>query len=133
VIGWNRFGDEIYFVLERPDASPFQLPVWMTQPTAVGMTPRESPRIDLSALRGLRRLLDATLPSSQAAPLIDREGDGEKEAGTPAKFVRQAGAGDPPGVASEYSDGTAQAPASGSACRPRRRAKTGAGGSQANG
>ena len=44
VIGWNRFGDKIYFVLERPNASPFQIPVWMTEPSAAGMTVRESPR-----------------------------------------------------------------------------------------
>jgi hypothetical protein len=34
VIGWNRFGDEIYFVIARPNASPFQVPVWMTDPAA---------------------------------------------------------------------------------------------------
>src|SRR5580704_10186009 len=54
VIGWNRFGDMIYFVLERPNGSPFQIPVWMTEPSAAGMTLRESPRIDLAALRSLR-------------------------------------------------------------------------------
>jgi hypothetical protein len=41
VIGWNRFGDEIYFVIARPNASPFQVPVWMTDPGAAAMTVRE--------------------------------------------------------------------------------------------
>ncbi|HEX3996476.1 MAG TPA: hypothetical protein VHX39_35350 [Acetobacteraceae bacterium] len=72
MIGWNRFGDEIYLVLARPNASSFQVPAWMTQPEAADMTVRESPRIDLGALRNLRRLLDATLPSSDARSSIDR-------------------------------------------------------------
>ena len=51
MVGWNRFGDEIYFVIARPNASPFQVPVWMTEPGAAEMTVRESPRVDLAALR----------------------------------------------------------------------------------
>jgi hypothetical protein len=98
VIGWNRFGDTIYFVLERQNGSPFQIPVWMTEPSAAGMTLRGSPRIDLAALRSLRRLLDATLPSLQARSLIDREGDDENEARTPAKSVPRADADSQPDV-----------------------------------
>ena len=49
----------------------------MTQPEAADMTVRESPRIDLGALRNLRRLLDATLPSSDARFSIDRGDDDE--------------------------------------------------------
>jgi hypothetical protein len=94
VIGWNRFGDEIYFVIARPNASPFQVPVWMTEPRAAGMTVLESPRIDLGALRNLRRLLDATLPSSDARSLIDREDDDEKDARTSAESVQHAGGRD---------------------------------------
>ena len=56
VIGWNRFGDEVYFVLARPNASPFQVPIGMTEPEAAAMTVRTLPRIDVAALRNLRRL-----------------------------------------------------------------------------
>jgi transposase InsO family protein len=72
VIGWNRFGDEVYFVIARPNASQFQVPVWMTDPGAAAMTVRESPRVDLGALRPLRRLLDATRLSSDARSLESR-------------------------------------------------------------
>jgi hypothetical protein len=54
VVGWNRFGDGIYLVIARPNASRFQIPIWMTEPGAANMTVRESPRIDLAALRNLR-------------------------------------------------------------------------------
>ena len=54
MIGWNRFGDEIYFVLARPNASPFQVPIWMTEPEAAAMTVRTLPRIDVAALRDLQ-------------------------------------------------------------------------------
>ena len=64
MIGWNRFGDEVYFVLARPNASPFQVPVWMTEPEAAAMTVHTPPRIDVAALRDLRRLLDATRKSN---------------------------------------------------------------------
>jgi hypothetical protein len=133
VIGWNRFGDKIYFVLERPNGSPFQIPVWMTEPSAAAMTLRESPRIDLAALRSLRRLLDATLPSLEARSLIDREGDDENDARTPTESVPRADADSQPDVTSEHSDGTTQAPASGLALRSRCRAKIGAGNTRANG
>jgi hypothetical protein len=65
-IGWNRFGDEVYFVLARPNASPFQVPIWMTKPEAAAMRARTLPRIDVASLRDLRRLLDATRSSSDA-------------------------------------------------------------------
>jgi len=131
VIGWNRFGDKIYFVLERPNGSPFQIPVWMTEPSAAAMTLRESPRIDLAALRSLRRLLDATLPSLEARSLIDREGDDENDARTPTESVPRADADSQPDVTPEHSDGTTQAPASGLALRSRCRAKIGAGNTRA--
>lgn len=91
MIGWNRFGDEIYLVLARPSASSFQVPAWMTQPEAADMTVRESPRIDLGALRNLRRLLDATLPSSDARFSIDRGDDDEKDAQRSEESIRHAG------------------------------------------
>ena len=50
MIGWNRFGDEIYLVLARPNASSFKVPAWMTQPEAAvtGTQPGYS-LFDLSA------------------------------------------------------------------------------------
>jgi hypothetical protein len=90
VIGWNRFGDEIYFVIARPNASPFQVPVWMTDQRAAAMAVRESARVDLGALRDLRRLLDATRPSPEARSSTDRKDDDEKERNASAEFIRCA-------------------------------------------
>jgi len=52
----------------------------MTEPEAAEMTVRQSPRIDLEALRNLRRLLDATSPSPDDRFSIDRRDDDEKDA-----------------------------------------------------
>jgi hypothetical protein len=133
VTGWNRFGDEIYFVIARPNASPFQVPVWMTEPEAAEMTVREAPRIDLEALRNLRRLLDATSLSPDDRSSTDRKDDDEKDATASAEFIRCADNSDRDEGAPKHSDGAAQAAGTGPAHRSHRRTKTGGGGSRAKG
>jgi hypothetical protein len=124
VIGWNRFGDEIYFVIARPNASPFQVPVWMTDPGAAAMTVRESPRVDLGALRDLRRLLDATRLSSDARSSTDRRDDDETDANAPAELIQCADDKSRNEVAAKHSDGAAEVAGAGPAHRPHRRKKT---------
>jgi hypothetical protein len=121
VIGWNRFGDEVYFVLARPNASPFQVPIWMTKPEAAAMTVRTLPRIDVAALRDLRRLLDATRSSSDARSATDRKDDDEKDANASAKPIRCADGSSQDGLASKRPDGAAQAAGAGAAHRLHRR------------
>jgi hypothetical protein len=118
VIGWNRFGDEIYFVIARPNASPFQVPVWMTDPGAAAMTVRESP------LRDLRRLLDATRLSSDARSSTDRRDDDETDANAPAELIQCADDKSRNEVAAKHSDGAAEVAGAGPARRPHRRKKT---------
>jgi hypothetical protein len=74
VIGWNRFGDEIYLFRHRP-AERFAVPGSGLDdgPGAAAMAVRESPRVDLGALRDLRRLLDAT----RLSPTLDLRPTGE--------------------------------------------------------
>jgi hypothetical protein len=133
VIGWNRFGDEIYFVLARPNASPFQVPVWMTEPGAAEMTVCQAPRIDLKALRNLRRLLDATSPSPEDRSSTDRRDNDEKDAAASAEFIRCADSSHRDEAAPKHSDGAAQAAGAGPAHRAHRRTKTGGGGSRGKG
>jgi hypothetical protein len=133
VIGWNRFGDETYLVIARPNASPFQVPVWMTEPEAAEMTERESPRVDLEALRDLRRLLDATSPPPDDPSSIDRRDDDEKDAESSAEPIRCAGASDRDEGAAKHSDNTAQTVGAGTAHQSRRRTKTGSGGLRSKG
>jgi hypothetical protein len=124
VIGWNRFGDEIYFVIARTNASPFQVPVWMTEPEAAEMTVRESPRVGLEALRNLRRLLDATSPPPDDRSSIDRRDDDEKAAESSAEPIRCAGDSDRDEGTAKHSDSTAQTAGAGTAQRSHRSTKT---------
>jgi hypothetical protein len=124
VTGWNRFGDEIYFVIARPNASPFQVPVWMTEPGAADMTVRELPRIDLAALRNLRRLLDATSPSSDDQSSTDRRDDDEKDAKASTELIRCADNAERDEGAPRHSDGVTQAIGAGPAHRSHRRTTT---------
>jgi hypothetical protein len=62
----------------------------MTEPGAADMTVRESPRIDLAALRNLQRLLDATSPSSDDRFSTDRRDDDEIDAKASAELIRCA-------------------------------------------
>jgi hypothetical protein len=133
VIGWNRFGDEIYFVIARPGASPFQVPVWMTKPGAAEMTVREAPRVDLEALRSLRRLLDATSPSPDDRSSSDRRDNDEKDAAASAKSIRCADNSDRDESTPKHSDGAAQAAGAGPAHRFHRQTKTDDGGSRGKG
>ena len=120
MIGWNRFGDELYFVLARPNGPPFQIPIWMTEPEAAAMTVRTLPRIDGAALRTLRRLLDATRSSFDARSATDRKDDDEKDTNASAEPIRCADDGSQDGLASKHPDGAAQAAGAGPARRPHR-------------
>ncbi len=133
MIGWNRFGDEIYFVIARPNASPFQVPVWMTDPSAAEMKLREAPRFDVAALRDLRRLLDATRPPSDARSSTDREDDDEKSSSIAADVIRTANKNGRDEIAAERSDGAGQAIAAGPAHRDHRRPKSADSGSKTEG
>ena len=62
----------------------------MTDQRAAAMAVRESARVDLGALRDLRRLLDATRPSPEARSSTDRKDDDEKERNASAEFIRCA-------------------------------------------
>jgi len=133
VIGWNRFGDEIYFVIARPNTSPLQVPVWMTDPSAAEMKLREAPRFDVAALRDLRRLLDATRPPSDARSSTYRKDDDEKSSSIAEDVIRTANKNGRDEVAAERSDGAGQATTAGPAHRPYRRPKSVGGGSKPEG
>ena len=87
------------------------------------MTVRESPRVDLAALRDLRRMLDATRSSPETRSSADREDDDEKDASTSTEFIPLVEEGSRDGVAPQRSDGTAQATGNGPSQRPRRHRK----------
>jgi hypothetical protein len=125
VIGWNRFGDDIYLVLARAEASPFQVPVWMTATEAAAMTVRATPRIELAALRSLRRLLDATPAASDARSSIDREEQDEKALRVPAEPIRQTANGGRDPVTPDHSNGAGQAASAGAPHWSPNRPKTG--------
>jgi hypothetical protein len=105
----------------------------MTEPGAAEMTVREAPRVDLEALRNLRRLLDATSPSPDDRSSTDRRDNDEKDAAASAESIRCAGNCDRNEDASKHSDRAAQAAGAGAADRSHRRTKAGSGGPRAEG
>lgn len=103
----------------------------MTEPEAAAMTVRASPRVDLEALRNLRRLLDATSPSPDDGSSIDRRDDDEKDAEASAEPVQCSSNSDSHYSTSEHSDSAAQTAGAGTAHRSHRRTKTSRGGPRA--
>ena len=95
----------------------------MTDPGAAAMTVRESPRVDLGALRALRRLLDATRLSPDARSSTDRRDEDETDANAPAELIQCADDKGRDEGAPERSDRAAQAVSAGPAHRPHRRTK----------
>ena len=51
------------YVVRQPDGTLAQIPTWMCFPDAAAMTVTDRPRIALDALRDLRSVIDAVLPS----------------------------------------------------------------------
>jgi hypothetical protein len=85
------------------------------------MTVCAFPRIDVAALRDLRRLLDTVRSFSDARSTTDRTNDDEKDANLPAKFIRYGDGKGQDVLASKHPDGAAQATAAGSPHRSHRR------------
>ena len=73
VVRRHRFKGVMMYVVRQPDGTLEQLPTWMCSPDAAAMTVRDQPRIARDALRDLRSVIDAVLPSSSRSDLGEME------------------------------------------------------------
>ncbi len=63
IIGSKRHKEEKHLLLEERDGTKAYIPAWMTHPALAGVEAVDIPRIELTALENLRRLLDNLLSS----------------------------------------------------------------------
>ena len=61
------------YVVRQPDGTLAQIPTWMCFPDAAAMMVTDQPRIALDALRDLRSVIDAVLPSPSRMDLGEME------------------------------------------------------------
>ena len=78
----HRHGDRAaYYVIEQPDGTLVHLPAWMTRSEAAELPDHSPPRLALTALHDLRRLLDQVVSSSASQSL---RGDNHAQGSTVA-------------------------------------------------
>ena len=86
VLGRSMLGTDDFLIIRQPDGTRAHLPQWMTLPSAGDVPTHSPPRLLLSALRALRRELDAVLSLSTSNP----PHGGVDEAITPASTPERA-------------------------------------------
>lgn len=79
--GCRRHGDEVALIIQQPDGTLAQLPLWMTSHRAAEMMVTEIPRLSLAMLRELGLELDGWQSLVRDAP----SRDGDKHAPSTAK------------------------------------------------